>query len=317
MRTSQDFMQTLRALRPPERTLKLAKRVGAVGSVALVSYVLWKSGRGLDVSTLRPLPLLGALGASLVAWLGLATGWTSLSPLPTRRRSLSIWSRSQALRYLPGVGWAQAARAPTVKAKTLGKVSSVFVEAAATVAVALAVGGGLYAWWHGPVWYAGLAAPVAVAAVTAIVGQKLGFPPRRVFGATACYLVSWAAYGLAAIWSQAAVGGAAPPLEIAGAACLAWAFGFLTVITPGGMGAREVAYVALLSSVLPQAQLAGAALVNRVTYTVAELAVLMVVVVAERRSSSAQPSLSPGRAGQLQPIRVPEPDPVPPLSQTS
>lgn len=321
MRTPEDLLQRARRLRPPDRVILAAKRFGALGSVGLVGYVLWRGALRLDVSQLHPLALLGALGFSLVAWLGLALGWTAISPLPSRQSSLSVWARTQALRYLPGVGWAQAARAPTVRTTTAGKVTSVFVEAAATVAMALAVGGSLYAWWHGPVWYLTLAAPAAVAAGGLMAGNRLGIPSRRVLGAMACYLLSWSAYGLATVMSQRAVGGNAPALEILGAGCLAWAFGFLTIITPGGMGARELAYVALLTPVLSPGKLAGAALVNRVSYTLAELAVLLVVVLLGRRRVASEDSgavlAEVDQLAALDRITVPEPDPVPPLGQVS
>lgn len=276
-----------RRWRPSERVVLAARRAGAVSAVSLVGYIFWKAARGIDVSSLHTIPLLACGAFSLVAWLGLAAGWTFLSPLPTRRSSLATWCRTQVLRYLPGIGWAQVARATSVRSTTAGKASSVVVEAAATLAVALAVGGGLYATRQDPLWALLMLVPLALGGVWAVVGRKLGLPAGRVMGAMAAYLVSWIAYGAAAVFAQQAVGGAVSPLLVAGAACLAWSFGFLSVITPGGVGARELAYVALMASVLPQPELAGAALVSRVASTLAELSVL-IAVLAGRRWLSAQ-----------------------------
>lgn len=276
-----------RRWRPSERVSLAARRVGAVAAVSLVSYVFWKAARGVDVSSLHALPLLACGAFSVVAWLGLAAGWTLLSPLPTRRSSLATWCSTQVLRYLPGIGWAQVARATSVRSTTAGKASSVVIEAVATLAVALAVGGGLYATQKDHLWALLMLVPLALGGVWALIGRKLGLPAGRVTGAMAAYLVSWTAYSLATVFAQQAVGGSASPLLVAGAGCLAWSFGFLTVITPGGVGARELAYVALMAGALPQSELAGAALVSRVASTLAELSVL-VVVLAGRRWLSVQ-----------------------------
>lgn len=295
------LFERAKALTPPAWVKIWARRVGALGAVALVSYVLWKSGHSLDLSRLRTVPLLGALAASFVAWLGLAGGWTQLSPLPTRKSSMATWCRSQVLRYLPGAGWAQAARATTVRTTTAGKVTAVFAESAATVAVATAVGGALYGLDAGHMWWLGLGAPVGMAVAAAVLGPRLDLAPRRIFLAMASYGISWSAYAVAAVLTQEAVGaGHVPIVTIAGAGVLAWVFGFLTIITPGGMGVREVAYVALLAGTLPQGHLATAALLSRVTSVTAELT-LLVLVLLGRRWMSAQRA----RAGVDTPTSTP------------
>lgn len=288
------LVKRARALRLPPRVIVTARRTGALAAVGLVSYVLWSAGHGLDISRLHPLPLAGALGFALIAWGSLALGWSQLSPLPTRRSSIGSWCRSQVLRYLPGVGWAQAARATTVQTSTAGKVTAVIVESAATLAVALAVGGILYATGNDAMWYLAVLAPLGMAAGAFVLGSRLDLPPVRVFGAMGAYTVSWVAYGISTVFSQHAVGGVitVPTLTIAGAGVLAWSFGFLTVITPGGVGARELAYVALLTYAMPQSQLAAAALVNRVASTVAELVVLVAVLLGRRWVSAQRSRIS-------------------------
>jgi glycosyltransferase 2 family protein len=74
---------------------------------------------------------------------------------------------------------------------------------------------------------------------------------------------------------QRAVTGDGDPLQIAGAAAVAWGAGLVVIIAPGGVGVRELAYVALLSDSLARADLAAAALTMRAVTVIAELAVLL------------------------------------------
>jgi len=74
---------------------------------------------------------------------------------------------------------------------------------------------------------------------------------------------------------QTAVSGWDSPLAVAGGAAVAWAAGLVVIITPGGVGTRELAYAALLSGELAQADAAAGAILMRLVTIVAELAVLV------------------------------------------
>jgi hypothetical protein len=56
-----------------------------------------------------------------------------------------------------------------------------------------------------------------------------------------------------------------------GGYALAWAVGFLIIFVPGGIGAREVAFVAVLAPVMPSASALVVALASRVVMTVGDL----------------------------------------------
>jgi glycosyltransferase 2 family protein len=83
----------------------------------------------------------------------------------------------------------------------------------------------------------------------------------------------WLVYGFH-IWLLGVQLGADPvallPLAIGGFA-LAWCIGYLGVITPAGLGVREVALVAVLSPLLSQADAIVLALASRVLITLADL----------------------------------------------
>jgi uncharacterized membrane protein YbhN (UPF0104 family) len=56
-----------------------------------------------------------------------------------------------------------------------------------------------------------------------------------------------------------------------GAYALAWSVGFLIIFVPGGIGAREVALIAVLAPVMPSASALVIALASRVVMTVGDL----------------------------------------------
>jgi uncharacterized membrane protein YbhN (UPF0104 family) len=64
----------------------------------------------------------------------------------------------------------------------------------------------------------------------------------------------------------------------------------VVIIAPGGLGVRELVYVAMLSSTLPADDLTAGALTMRVVMIAAELAVLVVVGVPRgTRASASEP----------------------------
>ncbi len=309
----------------PKRILAAARVAGLLASLAVVAWVADRGVRAVNLATIRPGLLAGSLGAGLLAWLGLGRGWAALTAASSPAQALATWSRTQALRYLPGAIWAPASRAATVPGRRRRQVATVVAEAVVTLAAAVTVGGILLAAGGSPWWaVALLALPLALAvpAVLALPAVLARLAPRRrppppagvgpgvvgsgeagaqpaapavsstrVRAGLAWYLGSWVAYGASVALAQAAVGPLGSPWRVAGAGCLAWAAGFVTIIAPSGAGAREVAYLALLAGTGPRGRLAAGAVTSRLTFTAAELVVLAVVV-AQRlraRESSAAP----------------------------
>jgi hypothetical protein len=277
---STDFIAAL-----PHAVRMAAHVLGSVASLALVAFVVAKAAHGVSLSRARPLLLVGAFSCALVTWLGLGLGWAALTGSRRPLAAVRTWARTQVLRYLPGGIWAPVARATRVEGDVLGKAGTVVAESAATLASAVATGGTAFALGgREPLGLLGLAAPVLVIGLAHVLPARIGVPARRVAAASGCYLVAWTAYAAAAVLAQDAIGPDGPVLAVAGASLLAWAAGFLVVFAPSGIGAREVAYLALLAGELPRDRLAAGALAARVALTLAEFTVLAAVLAALPRA---------------------------------
>ena len=233
--------------------------------------------RDVDTRSFAWWPLPFAFACAAVWWLLGARGWSVLLTGGTSRADMSIWCRTQALRYLPGGIWAPASRAIVVSGGLLDRISTVATDNAIALFVAIALGGVALGTTEDARWL-----PLAAAAALPYVASRLlagrtRLVPSRTLRATWNYLAAFVAYSLAALFVQAAVSGLEAPLAVAGAAALAWSAGFVIVIAPSGVGVRELAYVALLPATFGTAEAAAAAVALRVLTILAELAVLLVV----------------------------------------
>jgi uncharacterized membrane protein YbhN (UPF0104 family) len=250
-------------------------------AIALVAYMGWRGAQEVDLQDLHWLPLFAALGAALVWWLALAFAWACLLDDGRWTKDMASWCRTQVARYLPGGIWAVAARATTVQGRVRDKLTAVTAENVTVLLASVAVGGA-WATVHNPFW--GL---LTVAAVVPLIAsrwleRRTRITHRGVRRATGAYLVGYVAYGILGLLVQVAVSGVRNPtypLYVAGVSCLAWAVGLVVVFAPGGVGVREVVYVALLSGLYPRAELEAAAVTSRLVTIGAELIVLAVVAV--------------------------------------
>ena len=66
-------------------------------------------------------------------------------------------------------------------------------------------------------------------------------------------------------------GASVPGLVTLAAFVAAWTLGFVSFITPGGLGVREAALVGLLSPFLSVSEATAVALVSRITWTAVEM----------------------------------------------
>ncbi len=249
--------------------------VGFIAAVGIVVYIGVRAAREVRPQDIAWWPLPFVLAAAMTWWLLLARGWALLVAGRTSRRDISVWARTQTLRYLPGGVWAPASRLAVVRGGALDKVSTVGGENLLSLCAALTVGGAALA-ASGRVPWIGLVAAVAVPLV-AVRYLPDGTPltRARTARATVNYLLAFLAYALGAVLVQIAVSGSADALAVAGAASVAWAAGLVVIIAPSGLGVREVVYLSLLSGTLPYAELVAAAVTMRLAMIVAELAVLL------------------------------------------
>ncbi len=236
--------------------------IGAVGDVKVSELTWW------------PLPV--ALVGVLAWWLLLARGWALLASGHPRMHDIAMWCRTQTLRYLPGGVWAPASRATVLHGRVIDRIATVAAENVIALCAALAIGGVCLAVSGAPLWLPLILAVAVPAVASRFVSDHTRLAPERTHRALVNYLLAFAGYAAAAVFVQAAVSGFKDPFEVAGAAALAWAVGLVVVIAPGGVGIRELTYVALLSHAFHDADLTAAAVTLRGATIVIELGVLVV-----------------------------------------
>ncbi len=258
------------------RLMPVLRVLGFVGALAVVIYMGVRAGREVELSQLAWAPLPFAVLASGLWWVLLARGWALLLTGRSQRADVSVWCRTQALRFLPGGFWAPASRVAIVHGGWADRIATVAAENLIALAAAMTIGGVALGLAESPLWLA-LAPAVAGPLVAAkLLGDRTRVTPARTLTATWNYLAAFAAYVVAAVLVQDSVSGLEEPLAVVGAAAIAWGAGLVVVIAPGGVGVREAVYVALLAGVLPEAELLAGALTLRVVTIVAEIIVLLV-----------------------------------------
>lgn len=252
--------------------LRVARFVVAVAIVVAMGVVAirYVPSRSLTWWLLAP-----ALAVTVVWWVLLARGWAILASGGSAREDMGVWCRTQVLRYLPGGIWAPTSRVVLVGGSAADRLATVAAENVVALAAALAVGGAAFALSGRPLWALLVAAPVVPVVAARYARDRTRLDPPRLRRAAANALAAFCAYVAAVVLVQTAVSGLHRPLLVAGAAGISWAVGLVVVFTPGGLGARELAYAGLLGGVFAQGDVAAAAVVVRAVTIVAELLVLV------------------------------------------
>ncbi|MDR0433190.1 MAG: flippase-like domain-containing protein [Bifidobacteriaceae bacterium] len=272
---------------------------------AAIGLAIWGVAASWDQVTqawarLSPLALAGAAVVSVasacfmgLAWRAVLTDLGSRLPLGV---ATSVFGLSQLGKYLPGGVWNVVAAAELGADHRIPRWRSVGAMALA-VSVSLATGvaaGALAIVQTGPsrlgAWsWALLAGPLALGLMAPPVLNRLVTWALRIVHAPGIERgVSWRGLGVAAGWSCA--GWAAAGLGVwllatgmgleatagtlslsVGAYALAWVVGFLVVVAPAGVGAREGVLLALFSGVMPAGQVLVVVLMSRILLTAADL----------------------------------------------
>jgi uncharacterized membrane protein YbhN (UPF0104 family) len=252
------------------------RTAGFAAAVAIVIYIGIRAFGEVRLSDLEWWPLPFAVLGAGAWWLLLGRAWGLIASGRSSRRDVSVWCRTQALRFIPGGLWAPASRASVVRGGSLDKLSAVIGENLAVLSAALVVGGAALALAGRLPWLAlVLAAGVPWLSARLLAG-RIHVTPERMLRAFGNDVVAFLAYGVAAVLVQLAVSGWREPLAVAGAAAVAWAAGLVVVFAPSGVGVREVVYVGLLAGSLPSGEAAAGAVTMRLAMIVAELAVLVI-----------------------------------------
>jgi glycosyltransferase 2 family protein len=258
------------------RVVPVLRVVGFAAAVGIVVAMAVSAAGEVRTEDLTWWPLLAAALPALAWWLGLARAWALLVRGRATGHDVAMWCRTQALRYVPGGIWAPASRAVVMHGTALDRVSTVAAENVVALAAALSVGALALGLVDNARWLLlapAVAAPV-VASVLTVRRTRIG--PARLLRTTVNDLMAFVAYAACAALVQAAVSGWHDSVAVAGAACVAWAAGLVVVLAPGGVGVRELTFVALAGGTLPHAQLTAGAVTTRLLTIVVEAGVLVV-----------------------------------------
>lgn len=295
---------------------------------------------GALVCWLAYFAMLGLGWTQLVRWLNARPGQPSrLGYLA----GLRVWSYTMPARYVPGNIWHFAGRLYLGARHDLGReviLGASLLEQVLTLLCSLMLGvpvllitfsgaaaapgsttapfptgfGGGWAFWLIPLATAGLAVihPATLALALRLVGRLRHRPPvaarltlRQTVLASGWYLLTSVVAGVAFWLGATGVGGVGlgdlPSLVSVYA--LAYALGYLSFITPAGLGAREAAIVVLLGGSLGVPIAAGVGLIARLGSAGAEL--IAIAVLAAMSSYSLR--LRPARVSSGEPRSLSRP----------
>jgi uncharacterized membrane protein YbhN (UPF0104 family) len=283
------------------RALTVVKYV--VGLVAVVLLVVGVTSRWDDISDalsrLDAGTLVLASAATLVALTANMASWRavmgSLGLAVTPSAGASIFFVGQLGKYLPGGVWSIAAQAELGRAHGIPRGRSAvaaltsmligIVSASVVAVVGLLVSSvdDLAAYW----WLA-VVAVVGVAVVTPpVLGRLVALALRLLrrpvstlalswsgIGASFAWsVVMWAAYGVQATMVLRAFGSDDPSLYAVSTAAYAaaWLVGFLVIVAPAGLGAREGVLVVLLGTIASPAAALALAVLSRAIMTLGDV----------------------------------------------
>jgi hypothetical protein len=142
---------------------------GFVAALGIVVAMAAVAARDVSLRDVRWWLLVPGAAAALAWWVLLARGWALLLRGHVTRHDLGGWTRTQALRYLPGGIWAPASRFVTIRGPAVDRLATVGAENVLALCAALAIGGVALAVAGHPVWLLA----VLAAAVPALAARRL------------------------------------------------------------------------------------------------------------------------------------------------
>ena len=159
--------------------LRVAGFVVALGIVVAMAVI---AARDVSLRDVRWWLLVPAAAAALAWWVLLARGWALLVRGHVTRHDIGGWTRTQALRYLPGGIWAPASRFVTIRGPAVDRLATVGAENVLALCAALAIGGVAFALAGDPLWLLAVlaaAAPALAARRVARVSRLRVLSSRR------------------------------------------------------------------------------------------------------------------------------------------
>ncbi|NJN17845.1 MAG: UPF0104 family protein [Oscillochloris sp.] len=248
---------------------------------------------------INPAAFGGAIALGALYFAGLAVCWTMLlRTFGDAARAVSlpagagIWLGTMLSRYVPGNVWhilGRLAFAGQLGVSRTHVLASATVEQVLTLLGALSVFGLSLPFWRGgddTLWLL-LMIPIGLVLLhPRVLGTALSWAAERLrrpelawnyrygelLGVLLAYALANTVAGLALIVVIAGLGAPNIPLApLIGAANLAWVLGYLSFLTPSGLGVREAALTALLAAFVPLPVAIVAGLVHRLALTMGEL----------------------------------------------
>lgn len=255
-----------------------------------LDHTVWQSLRHLQVSW-----LLGAILVFQIWFLMRFFAWEFIvqrhGSESQRHTTLRTWTLSELARYVPGNVWSFAAKyrgSVVGGAKPAAALQALGIEGFSQMTGAALTAVLLYDvhrfWWAGVVII--VVFPLLVPLLIKILSKwkRWNEVPKvtilESLGLLLWYCVVWMLFGLATAmiyWSFPAV----PKVTIlwlTGVNVAAWFIGYVTLITPMGLGVREVAFVKLTATVIPNALASLIALVTRLWFVLSEIVFLGLVL---------------------------------------
>lgn len=244
---------------------------------------------------LHPLWLLGSIVVFQVWFLMRFAAWEMIvkrhGSESQRHQTLRYWTLSELARYVPGNLWSFAAKYRS--SVTAGASKAAAVQALAIEALSQLFGAGLIAaiffdarrlWWVAMLIV--LFSPVFISFTLSVLTRwkKWEQVPKitivESLGLLVWYSLVWTVFGLATAMIYRSFPGA---LHVSwtwlfGVNVGAWLIGYLSLITPMGLGVREVAFVRLTTGMLPNAAASLVALITRLWFVLSELVFLVLVI---------------------------------------
>jgi uncharacterized membrane protein YbhN (UPF0104 family) len=244
------------------------------------------------------LSVIAGLGAMLLAWRALLADLGSPLPLPAAIRVMFV---GQLGKYVPGAVWALAAQVELARDYDVPRRRSAtasLVGMATTLVVGLIAAGVMLPLTSGHAamhyWWVLAITPLAAACLHPkiiefglnLVLRVLRKPPLEelVSGAGMARALAWTTLGWLCFGAHAwflisafaghggGRGGGWDVFALSlGGYALAWAVGFLIIFFPGGIGPREIAFIAVLAPVMSSASALVVALASRVVMTIGDL----------------------------------------------
>lgn len=274
-------------------TLKILATLAAVVFIVLAIAHYAREIRDLALQ-LHAVPLLFGLILTILATLPLSLLWaTVVRPGSTTNPQLNLaYTKANLVRYIPGNVFGLGAR--VYYALTLGITKSVATASLLTEGVLLLAASGALAILHlrpalGAV--ALIAAPLGVGLLARLLRDRPSVPTPGHAGLLTIGAFSYCVgLGLALATLASAVGLAIPVRTAIGVFGLAWFLGYVSLLTPSGLGVREGAIVVALTPLIGAPAATFLSIASRLAIVIAELLVAAGWWVLARRRRPAETS---------------------------